>query len=95
LLLKLLHFSHHILSFINHSLFSQFLSILVIDINLLLDLVDFLDSLLLLGVAHLRTATFFVVSVMLDLGLRAVLSTSQTSFNLVVDLSDHNLQLRN
>jgi len=76
-------------------LFSQFISILIININLLLDLVDFLDCLLLLGVAHLRTATFLVVAVMLGLGLGAVLSTRQTSFNLVVNLSDHNLQLGN
>jgi hypothetical protein len=86
LLFEFLHFLHDSLSFLNLALFSKFLSIFVIEVNLGIQLVDLLVDVLLLEGVHLVQVRGLLL-LMPPLG--PVFSTSKFTLDLLVDLCDH------
>ena len=91
LLLEFFYFGHDSFSIFDFAFFTKFLGVLVVDIDLGLELVDFLVDTLLLEGVHL--------GLVLHLGggivpaLRSVLGPGETALDFLVNLGDHLSQL--
>jgi len=92
LLLELVDLLHDSLYFFNFALLSQFLCVFVEEGDLLVELVDLFNDTLLLKRIHFRLVVEGVVGLVVAT-MRAVLSTHQTSLDLLVHLSHHFGQL--
>ena len=86
LLLELVHFCHDSFSFLNLALLAELLSILVVEVDFGLKLVNFQIGCILLGRVHLRLTD---VLVLILPALGTVLSSGETSLDLLVDLRHH------
>lgn len=91
LFFEFFNFAHDLLSFLKLSLFSEFLSFFVINIDFLLDLINLLLCLFLLNSAHLRLTS--LLSEMLWGCQRPIFSSGKTSLNFLIYLPNHDLKL--
>ena len=93
LLFELFNFFHYSLSFLNLSFFSKFFCIFVEQVDLGLELVNFLIDAFLLECIHLGLS--LQIRSWVVAALWSILSPDKTSFDFCIDLGNHLCQLHN